>query len=65
MAEQRRKLLPYTIRPDRSLHYLQPGRLVRVKEGPNEWGWGIVLAVRQAATANEKVGRLFRNTSPC
>ena len=27
IAEQRRKLLPYTIRPDRSLHYLRPERL--------------------------------------
>ena len=24
IAEQRRKLLPYTIRPDRPLHYLRP-----------------------------------------
>ena len=40
-------LLPYTIRPDRCLHFLRPGRLVRIQEGPNDWGWGIVLAVRQ------------------
>ena len=50
-----RKLLPYMIQPDRSLPFLRPGRSVRVKEGPNDWRWGIVLAVRKAPTANGKV----------
>ncbi len=55
IAEQRRKLLPSIIQPDRSLHFLRPGRLVRIKEGPNDWGWGIVLAVRQLPAAVKKV----------
>ena len=55
MAEQRRKLLPYMIRPDRCLHFLRPGRLVRVQEGPNDWGWGIVLSVREIPTAAKQV----------
>ena len=55
ISEQQRILLPYMIRPDRALHLLRPGRLVRVREGPNDWGWGIVLAVRAAPTANGKV----------
>jgi superfamily II RNA helicase len=25
------------------LPFLQPGRLVRVTEGKNEWGWGVVV----------------------
>ena len=56
IAEKKRKLLPYMIQPDRSLHFLRPGRLVRVIEGPNDWRWGIVLAVRKATTAQGNVG---------
>ena len=55
IAEEKRKLLPYMMQPDRSLHFLRPGRLVRVNEGPNDWRWGIVLAVRKAPTTNGKV----------
>ena len=55
IAEEKQKLLPYMIQPDRSLHFLRPGRLVRVIEGPNDWRWGIVLAVRKAPTTNGKV----------
>ena len=42
-------LLPALLRPDRCLHFLRPGRLVAVREGPLDWGWGIVLAVHRPA----------------
>ena len=64
VAEQRRMLLPYTIRPDRCLHFLRPGRLGRIQKGPNDWGWGIVLAVRQSTpTAAKQVGRPLQHTT--
>ena len=55
ISGQQRILLPYMMQPDRSLHLLRPGRLVRVREGPNDWGWGIVLAVRKGLMANGMV----------
>ena len=31
--------------PDKALVFLRPGRLVRIREGAVEWGWGIVCSV--------------------
>jgi len=31
--------------PDKALVFLRPGRLVRVREGAVDWGWGIVCSV--------------------
>ena len=39
--------MPALLRPDRCLHFLRPGRLVAVREGPLDWGWGIVLALHK------------------
>ena len=52
-------LLPAMLRPDRCLHFLRPGRLVRVREGPLEWGWGVVLALhRLEKTADGRGARI-------
>ena len=32
-------------RPDRCIHLLRPGRLVRVRAGTVDWGWGVVVSV--------------------
>ena len=32
-------------RPDRCIHLLRPGRLVRVRAGSVDWGWGVVVSV--------------------
>ncbi|KAK2080062.1 hypothetical protein QBZ16_002458 [Prototheca wickerhamii] len=32
-------------RPERCLHFLRPGRLVRVRQGATDWGWGVVVSV--------------------
>ena len=37
--------------PDTCLHFLRPGRLVRIREGPLDWGWGIVVSVMRKAVA--------------
>ena len=31
--------------PDKALVFLRPGRLVRIREGAVDWGWGIVCSV--------------------
>lgn len=38
LATARRQLLRYVQRPDHSLHFLRPGRIVRVTEGATDWG---------------------------
>ena len=32
-------------RPDRVLAFLRPGRVVRVRDGQTDWGWGVVVGV--------------------
>ena len=44
-ASARRVLRDALLRPDRAPAVLRPGRLVRVVDGPDDWGWGIVVAL--------------------
>lgn len=44
---QEQLLLRHVLQPERVLPFLRPGRLVCVREGPLDWGWGVVLAVHQ------------------
>ena len=37
--------------PSICLHFLRPGRLVRIREGHLDWGWGIVVSVMRKAVA--------------
>lgn len=37
--------------PSSCLHFLRPGRLVRVREAHLDWGWGIVVSVMRKAVA--------------
>ena len=37
--------------PSSCLHFLRPGRVVRVREGHLDWGWGIVVSVMRKAVA--------------
>ena len=37
--------------PSTCLHFLRPGRLVRIREGHLDWGWGIVVSVLRKAVA--------------
>jgi ATP-dependent RNA helicase DOB1 len=43
------------LRPERVLIFLQPGRLVKVREGGNEWGWGVVVNVVRKSPAGQRV----------
>ena len=38
-------------RPTTCLHFLRPGRLVRIREGTLDWGWGIVVSVMRKTVA--------------
>lgn len=37
--------------PTACLHFLRPGRLVRIREGALDWGWGIIVSVMRKAVA--------------
>jgi hypothetical protein len=47
------------IQPQRSLHFLRTGRLVRVQQSEVDWGWAVVLkAYRVAPTPATTMDRL-------
>ena len=37
--------------PAKCLHFLRPGRLVRIREGHIDWGWSIVVSVMRKTVA--------------
>lgn len=45
ILHQEKIILSYMVLPDKCLHFLRPGRLIRVREGKTEWGWGVVVSV--------------------
>ncbi|XP_066308301.1 DExH-box ATP-dependent RNA helicase DExH10-like isoform X1 [Miscanthus floridulus] len=45
ISELEKKIMSEMIRPERALLYLVPGRLVRVRDGSTDWGWGVVVNV--------------------
>ncbi|KAF3437280.1 hypothetical protein FNV43_RR20033 [Rhamnella rubrinervis] len=45
IAQLEKKMMLEITRPERVLYFLQPGRLVRVREGGTDWGWGVVVNV--------------------
>eukprot|EP00898_Chlorokybus_atmophyticus_P004711 jgi/Chlat1/5240/Chrsp33S05083 len=45
IASLEKDMIKQILRPDRCLHFLRPGRLVKVHDGEAEWDWGVVLNV--------------------
>lgn len=45
IAQLEKKMMVEITRPERVLYFLLPGRLVRVREGGTDWGWGVVVNV--------------------
>ncbi|KAI3443461.1 hypothetical protein Pfo_000126 [Paulownia fortunei] len=45
MAQLEKKMMAEITRPERVLSFLLPGRLVKVREGGTDWGWGVVVNV--------------------
>ncbi|GMH10728.1 hypothetical protein Nepgr_012569 [Nepenthes gracilis] len=46
-----KKMMTEITRPERVLYYLQPGRLVKIREGGTDWGWGVVVNVVKKPSA--------------
>ncbi|KAE8665563.1 Protein HUA ENHANCER 2 [Hibiscus syriacus] len=44
-AQLEKKLMSEITRPERVLYYLDTGRLIKVREGSTDWGWGVVVNV--------------------
>ncbi|KAL6985027.1 Helix-loop-helix protein 2 [Sarracenia purpurea var. burkii] len=52
IAQLEKKMMAEITRPERVLYFLLPGRLVKVREGGTDWGWGVVVnVVRKPPTA--------------
>ncbi|KAK9699590.1 hypothetical protein RND81_08G183900 [Saponaria officinalis] len=45
LAHLEKRMMSEITRPERVLHYLLPGRLVKIREGGTDWGWGVVVNV--------------------
>ncbi|CAN8259929.1 unnamed protein product [Cochlearia groenlandica] len=45
IAQLEKKLMSEIIRPERVLCFLDTGRLVKIREGGTDWGWGVVVNV--------------------
>ncbi|XP_013586713.1 PREDICTED: protein HUA ENHANCER 2 [Brassica oleracea var. oleracea] len=45
IAPLEKKLMSEIIRPERVLCFLDTGRLVKIREGGTDWGWGVVVNV--------------------
>ncbi|KAH7674653.1 RNA helicase protein [Dioscorea alata] len=45
IAQLEKKMMSELTRPERALYFLVPGRLVKVRDGGTDWGWGVVVNV--------------------
>ncbi|KAF5787691.1 putative RNA helicase [Helianthus annuus] len=45
ITELEKKMMTELTKPERALLFLLPGRLVKVREGGTDWGWGVVVNV--------------------
>ncbi|KAG9449318.1 hypothetical protein H6P81_009283 [Aristolochia fimbriata] len=45
IAELEKKVMTEMTRPERVLYFLLPGRLVKVRDGGTDYGWGVVVNV--------------------
>ncbi|KAM0901092.1 hypothetical protein ACQ4PT_020225 [Festuca glaucescens] len=52
ISELEKKIMSEMIRPERALLYLVPGRLVKVRDGSTDWGWGVVVNVVKKPAAS-------------
>ncbi|XXG57937.1 hypothetical protein AAC387_Pa04g0380 [Persea americana] len=51
IAELEKKMMSEITRPERILYFLTPGRLVKVRDGGTDWGWGVVVNVVKKPSA--------------
>ncbi|KAL8127573.1 DExH-box ATP-dependent RNA helicase DExH10 [Apium graveolens] len=61
-----KKMMAEITRPERVLYYLLPGRLVKVREGGTDWGWGVVVnVVKNSSTASGTVPPALSSSRGC
>lgn len=58
LQKLKQNLRDFTNQPIYSVPFLQPGRLVKVTDGDQEWGWGVVVNFTKK---NEKVATKLNN----
>ncbi|KAF3774853.1 DExH-box ATP-dependent RNA helicase [Nymphaea thermarum] len=51
VAQLEKRMMSEITRPERVLCFLIPGRLVKVRDGVTEWGWGVVVNVVKKPTS--------------
>lgn len=51
IAQLEKKMMAEITKPERVLSFLLPGRLVKVREGGTDWGWGVVVNVVKKPSA--------------
>lgn len=51
IAQVEKKMMSEITRPERVLYFLNPGRLIKVREGGTDWGWGVVVNVVKKPSA--------------
>ncbi|WCJ34658.1 RNA helicase ATP-dependent SK12/DOB1 protein [Euphorbia peplus] len=56
MAQLEKKMMTEITRPERVLYYLSTGRLIKVREGGTDWGWGVVVNVVKKPAAGQSRG---------
>lgn len=59
LEERRSAMRKMAMHPSRSVRFLAPGRLVRVRDGSADWGWGVITQAeaRQGAYFRERQRR--------
>ncbi|XP_024386921.1 DExH-box ATP-dependent RNA helicase DExH10 [Physcomitrium patens] len=53
LAQLEKKMMAEVLRPERVLLFMKPGRLVKIRDGSDEWGWGVVVHVVKKPTSNQ------------
>ncbi|KAK7251471.1 hypothetical protein RIF29_34702 [Crotalaria pallida] len=64
LAQFEKKMMEEIIRPERILMFLVPGRLIRIREGGTDWGWGVVVNVVMKPSSGGHIVDTLLHCSP-
>ncbi|QCD85176.1 ATP-dependent RNA helicase DOB1 [Vigna unguiculata] len=65
IAQLEKKMMAKIIRPEIILYFLVPGRLVKIREGGTDWGWGVVVNVVKKPSGGGYIVDTLLHCSPC
>ncbi|XP_052733071.1 DExH-box ATP-dependent RNA helicase DExH10 isoform X2 [Vigna angularis] len=65
IAQLEKKMMTKIIRPEIILYFLVPGRLVKIREGGTDWGWGVVVNVVKKPSGGGYIVDTLLHCSPC